>query len=95
MEQEQIEADIHEHVSWTRTKHNQPTASKETPPSEGRSSFEEDIVNPKNPRMQTVWAVASSKELEVPIKYQNVAVLIVRWADHLDKDLNCGKEVSS
>jgi hypothetical protein len=33
------------------------------------------------------------QELATPYEYSSVAVLIVRWADYLDRDLNCRPEV--
>lgn len=43
--------------------------------------------------MQAFWDKAVCKELANPYKYQSVGVLIIRWAEHLDRQLNCGPEV--
>lgn len=39
------------------------------------------------------WHEVAQKELEPPANYQKVAVLIVRWDDALDVDLNTKDEV--
>lgn len=45
------------------------------------------------PHMQAVWDKTVGQELEIPYKYRTVAVLIVHWAEHLDRDLKCGEEI--
>lgn len=42
---------------------------------------------------ETFHRVATARALDLPVAYVEVAVLIVRWAGFLDKDLKCGAEV--
>ena len=44
--------------------------------------------------MRQHWNDVSLKEFGVPSHYQSVAVLLIHWAKHLDKQLQCGEEVS-
>ena len=43
--------------------------------------------------MQAAFDKAVSKELGTPFRYVSVSVLIIHWAEYLDRDLKCGKEV--
>jgi len=54
----------------------------------------ESVVETQNALMRQHWNKAMHKELGTPDRYQNVAVLIVRWVEALDEDLKCWKEVS-
>lgn len=53
----------------------------------------ENVVETQNALMRQHWNKAMHKELGSPDRYQSVAVLIVRWVEALDKDLQCWKEV--
>ena len=44
--------------------------------------------------MRQHWNDVAYKEFGVPSHYQSVAVLLIHWAKHLDKQLKCGEEVS-
>lgn len=44
--------------------------------------------------MRQHWNDVAYKEFGVPSHYQSVAVLLIHWAKHLDKQLQCGEEVS-
>lgn len=44
-------------------------------------------------RLQAAWDKVVCHELATPYRYRKVSVLIVRWADHLDRDLKCASEV--
>lgn len=50
-------------------------------------------TSPRDPQMQVLFDQTVCKELELPYLYQQVNVLIIRWADYLDRDLKCGDEV--
>jgi len=45
-------------------------------------------------RMRCCFERTVSKELGIPDRYKSAAMLIVRWAEHLDEDLKCWEEVS-
>lgn len=47
----------------------------------------------ENPRMQVVFDKTVCDALKLSYQYQEVNVLIIRWAEHLDRDLKCGAEV--
>lgn len=53
----------------------------------------ESVVETQNALMRQHWNKAMHKELGTPDRYQNVAVLIVRWVEALDTDLQCWREV--
>ncbi|KAK4540551.1 hypothetical protein LTR36_009081 [Oleoguttula mirabilis] len=57
-------------------------------------SFRHDSANDESSlKMQTCWEQTVCEALKIPDTYRHVAVLIVHWADYLDVDLKCGKEV--
>ena len=93
MAQEQMEADIHAHVLFTKpeSKH----AAELTKPTDSDESLGSELseTESRNPCMQALWEETTCKELEVPYKYQNVAALIIHWAKHLDEGLECKEEV--
>ncbi|KXT11778.1 hypothetical protein AC579_9234 [Pseudocercospora musae] len=74
MAQEQMEADIHAHVLFTKPDSKHAAQRKETTDSDDSLAF---------------WEESTCKELEVPYTYQNVAALIIHWAKHLDEELEC------
>jgi len=47
----------------------------------------------ENARMKTCWGRAMCQEMEIPEGYQKIAVLIIKWSEHLDQ-LKSGDEVS-
>lgn len=53
----------------------------------------ESVVESQNALMRQHWNKAMHRELGTPDRYQNVAVLIVRWVEALDTDLQCWREV--
>lgn len=59
------------------------------------SEMDRDVVAQKqDSRMRLEFERVMYKELGIPDRYQNVAVLIVRWENDLDKELKCWREVS-
>lgn len=46
-----------------------------------------------NSKMQVCWNRAMCGEMNIPEGHQNVAVLIIKWAEDID-ELESGKEVS-
>jgi len=54
----------------------------------------ENEIEKQNSSLRQCFDRVMCKELGVPDRYQSVAVLIVRWAQHLDEDLGCHEEVS-
>jgi hypothetical protein len=47
-----------------------------------------------NDAMRQHWNSTVCKEFNIPSHYQSVAVLLIHWADWLDKNLKCRTEVS-
>ncbi len=93
MENDQVEAEFCGHISWPKQTQDIPITHDEDLSLATTTSTESEPDEPRNPWMQAVWDQASSKELSVPYKYQNVTALIVHWAKYLDEDLNCESEV--
>lgn len=54
-----------------------------------------DLPGIGNPRMQVVFDKTVCDALQLSCQYQEVNVLIIRWAEHLDRDLQCGAEVGA
>ena len=52
----------------------------------------ENVQINENARMKICWDSVMCKELKVPEGYQDVAVLIIKWAEELDQ-LKSGEEV--
>lgn len=48
-----------------------------------------------NDAMRQHWNRVVCKEFNVPSYYQSVSVLLIHWAEWLDTDLKCDKEVSN
>lgn len=65
-------------------------AGDATPPVDSKSSAH--LVTDKT--IKAAFDTAASHGLSSSHQYEKVAVLLVRWADHFDKDLNCGPEVA-
>jgi hypothetical protein len=53
----------------------------------------EGITDEENSEMQMWWNRTMCNEMSIPQGYQNVAVLIIRWAEELD-ELKAENEVS-
>lgn len=85
------EYNVHGHLSLSPDKVHLPaTALVDLTPG---STGQESQLNEQHPHMQALWDNTVGKELEIPYKYRTVSVLIVRWAEYLDRDLQCGEEV--
>ena len=71
--------------------HSTQFSGDEVPPEteSPRSSQAEATVS----HMQASFEKTVCTELELPFRYRSVAVLIIHWAEYLDRDLNCGAEV--
>lgn len=70
----------------TRTNEDLETPEHPADPSQNLISEEE------NSKMQIRWNKAMCEEMKIPQGYQNIAVLIIKWADEIDQ-LKCAKEV--
>lgn len=93
MTEQQMEADFTGHVSWTK-QDSKPAATDSKLLNVNAPSAPQDLESdPQNPCMQALWEKISCDKLKVPYKYQNVAALIIHWANYLDKELNCEQEV--
>lgn len=84
---------VHGLVSLEATKSHHPElrekeASIQTTEQQG-SQFE------PHTSMQATFDKIVCHELGTPFRYRKVAVLIVHWAEYLDRDLQCGREVSN
>lgn len=58
----------------------------------GNSADEDVDFQNKALAMQAWWGEAIAKNMDLPEGYARVAVLLIRWADELDKELNTGEE---
>ncbi|KAK5120563.1 hypothetical protein LTR85_006219 [Meristemomyces frigidus] len=88
---EPAEYNVHGHLSLSPDKAQPPaTALVDLTPGEPNQDCQ---VKAEHPQMQALWDNTVGKELAIPYKYRVAAVLIVRWADYLDRDLKCGAEV--
>ncbi|KAF2839379.1 hypothetical protein M501DRAFT_1016460 [Patellaria atrata CBS 101060] len=77
----------------------EPTSPRRRQPSLTNGNHERpDVVLPdlvteeENSKMQISWNTAMCAEMKIPLGYQEVAVLIIKWADAID-ELECSKEV--
>lgn len=59
-----------------------------------RASEIEQSAQKANDAMRQRWNSVVCKEFNVPSYYQSVSVLLIHWADWLDRDLKCDEEVS-
>jgi hypothetical protein len=50
------------------------------------------VTEDENSKMQIRWNKVMCEEMKIPQGYQNIAVLIVKWAEEIDQ-LKCAKEV--
>lgn len=53
----------------------------------------EGVIVAQDTRMRQTFKTTIGKELGICNHYTHIAVLIIHWAQELDTDLQCGKEV--
>lgn len=61
----------------------------------GREGEVEQNTHRANDVMRQQWNSTVCKEFDIPSHYQSVAVLLIHWADWLDKNLKCRTEVGA
>ena len=87
-----IHADIRIQSIDEESKHDRNFSQSNEPLVQSKPSAE-NADNEKAAEMQATWfAEAIAKNMDLPDGYSKVAVLLIKWADHLD-ELGTGEEV--
>lgn len=93
MASQEVEGDVHVKGTLYKQMTNVLPPNNDCPAITTIGTARDDQAGTQKPRMQALWEQASCRELSVPYKYRNVAVLVIRWANYLDDELHCEEEV--